>query len=463
MSPRAVSLAIGAAVTLAGGALVVSMVLLRAPDPPVPGNLDDADRAFATVAQASIDAVRDQPRDHQRWLTLGMMYEANQFMALAEECYATSAELGGGARAMYHLAVLRSRVGDVPGAIDAMQQTIAEDPSHGPAHWRLGFWLLDEHKLDEAEHAFREAMSHRSGPFDLAGEIGLARVYMMRGELDRAEAILQPTSQRPSPYAVYASHLLGTTLSRKGRMEEAKAALARGRAAEPVFPDPLHEQINAYRTDAEWLVMQAKGLVARGTFDQAIAMLEQAAHDRPNDSFVLNNLAIAYVGARRFDDANRVLESMLADSPGSYQGHFNLALAAHARASLAKDVQAAALRDEAIAHLDESLRLNPTFGGALGMKADLMAQSGHAEEALALYYQGLATEPTSGLWWRGAALSAAACGRFDEAMNCAAQLEALQPGDPHVAQLREQVQTMRDQSTRDLSEQMPGRTQSGNR
>jgi tetratricopeptide (TPR) repeat protein len=451
-------------VLVAGGALVLKSALWRAPEPPVPADLGSTDRAFAEAAQRAIERVRQQPREHERWLTLGMVYEANQMMSLAEECYATSEALGGSARATYHLAVLRSRLGDIPGAVEAMRRTIAADDSHGPAHWRLGFWLLDQNELEGAESAFREAMSHRSGPFDLAGEIGLARLSMQRGELDRAQAILGPIAARPSPYAPYASHLLGTTLARKGQFEEARAALARGRASEPIFPDPLYEQISAHRTDSEWLVLRAKGLVSRGDFAPAIALLEEALHDRPGDAFVLNNLAVAYVGARRFAEATALLERVLEASPGSYQGHYNAALAAHAQASLADEAQAAALRASALEHLDESLRLNPAFGGALGMKADMLHDAGLDAEALELYFQGLATEPTSAMWWRGAALSAAAIGEHEQALACIAQLEALRPGDPQITQLTQltqltqEVELMRTPTHGESNALMPNRT-----
>ena len=446
------------AVLAAGAALTYNLYFSPAPDPPVPADLATADRAFVQLAQRAIDDVRAQPRDPDRWLTLGMVYESHQLMQLALQCYAASASLGGGARATYHLAVLRGRIGDVPAAIDAMRTTIDLDDSHGPAHWRLGFWLLDQNKLDEAEAAFRDAMSHRIGPFDLAGEIGMARVHVHRGKLDRAHAILQPLAARPSPYAAYASHLLGTVLARKERPDEAKVALARGRASEPVFADPLHEKINEFRTDPEWIVTQAKDMVTRGEFDGAIAMLEAARNERPDDAVIQNNLAIALIGARRFDEAESILKLVLRGAPGSSQGHFNLALAAHARAALSGAADAAALQTEAMSHLDEALRLNPSFGGALGFKAEILREDGGHEAALELYFQALAVEPTSGMWWRGAVQSAAACGRFADAHRCIEQLNALRPGDPQIAALMSEVHSMERAAQSANNARRPDRT-----
>jgi predicted TPR repeat methyltransferase len=93
------------------------------------------------------------------------------------------------------------------------------------------------------------------------------------------------------------------------------------------------------------------------------------------------------------------------------------------------------------------------------MKAGMLRESGQHDEALELYFQALATEPTSAMWWRGAALSAAAIGEREQAVQCIAQLEALRPGDPQVAQLRREVEAISgadaDRAT------MPERTHTG--
>lgn len=446
----------GALIAAAVGVTVLLPAIRPTPEPPVPSELASSSAEFSAMANKAIDDVRAMPSNHERWLTLGMVYEANQFMEPARTCYETSAQLGGGARATYHLAVLRGRLGDVAGAVEAMRKTIDVDPSHGPAHWRLGFWLLDLNELDQAESAFLEAMSRRMGPYDLAGEIGLARVAIMRGQLDRAVAVLTTLTNRPSPYVSYANHLLGTALARLGEREEAQRALSRGRAAEPVFPDALHEQLNAYRLDTDWKVSRAKTLVARGEYSSAIAILEQAAHDKPGDLLVTNNLAIAMCGAGRMTESIALLDRVLDDRPGSYQGHFNMALALRARATLVDEAEQAELREQALAHLDEALRLNPTFDGALGMRADMLREDGRFDEALENCFQALATEPASEMWWRQAAMIALDAHDFDRAQSCAQQLGTLRPGDPQVATLLRDI-TARRAST-SSEEQMPLRT-----
>ncbi len=70
-----------------------------------------------------------------------------------------------------------------------MRRAIELNPTYAAAYWRLGLWLLDQNQIEGAEHAFDRATEIDAS--DRAGWVGLARVYLQRGETARAAGLLE--------------------------------------------------------------------------------------------------------------------------------------------------------------------------------------------------------------------------------------------------------------------------------
>ena len=166
------------------GTAASTIAAASAPSPPLPPDLDAAEPELVMIIRQAHQAVVEQPLDHQRWITLGLVYWANSRYALARDCHAVATTLRpSSARAHYHLAMATSACNELDASIELMQRAIDLDDGYSPAHWRLGEWLLDAGRYPEAEASFRRSMAIE--PRDPAGPVGLAGPCFARGACTR--------------------------------------------------------------------------------------------------------------------------------------------------------------------------------------------------------------------------------------------------------------------------------------
>jgi tetratricopeptide (TPR) repeat protein len=129
--------------------------------------------------------------------------------------------------------------------------------------------------------------------------------------------------------------LLGITLGKLGRLDEAAEALREAIRIDPSYVDARYNLSACYRL--------------QGRFAEELATLQEALRALPENDQLLYALGLAHARAQRADEAAAVFRRAVAAAPGS----------ANARYELAVQLEQQGLLDEALSELREAQRLRP--------------------------------------------------------------------------------------------------------
>ena len=449
---------------IAGGGVAFRTLRTSGPAPPALADLGPLAPEIADIVRQARESVTQNPRDGARWGRFGMVCDANGLTGAARHAYASAAALQPSeAKWPFHLAVIESRLGRTDDAVRDMRRAIDSNPQYAPAYWRLGSWLLDENRSGEAERAFGRATEIDAA--DRAGWIGLARVYLQRGENERAAGLLERLVAA-APAEGYTLQLLGTAYRQLGRTEEAASASQVGAKSAPQWSDPWTDEMLAFRRGYAALLKDATAYIVEGRFPQAIGILETLGRDKPDDLVLMAHLGQVYVAAGRDADGVSLLEAVVAREPDRFEAHVDLAtghmhLGNLARAR-AEAERAVALNGSyapgyetlgliewrggntrgAIAAFDRSVRLDPRNARALVWKAMAQTNDGRAADALATFERAARTDPTSVDAWIG--IANAQMNRHDLSAAGAAvrNAERLQPDRPAVKAIGDRLRSL---------------------
>jgi len=294
------------------------------PDVPLPADV-------ASVVDPLIAAARERPPSGGDLRRLGMAYEANGRDELAFAAYERAVALDAtDARAAYHLARMQHERGDYDAALASIARVHELAPSYGPAWRRHGDWLFESGRLDEAETSYRRAFERDR---DAASALAWARLELERGDAEEAARLASEVA-RAAPQIAHASYLWGKALVLAGREDEAEPLLARFDGSPPPDPDPWQDEVDELAAGYHALMEEARALVGAGRGDAALALLERAFDENPDDVTMQSMLCAAYVDAGRFDDALSMLRAALERQPDHYRIVMNLAIVERARGRL---------------------------------------------------------------------------------------------------------------------------------
>ena len=356
--------------------------------PPVPERLAEMDGDLAAHIEQRASAVREEPGNADRWLQLGLLYEAHEVYEPALECYRRVVELDHDqARAWYHLALMQNEAGDLESAIESLQRVGGLEASYAPAWWQRGLLLLDLGRLDEAEAAFIEA--RRVAPRDAAAAAGLARVALQRGEAEEAVRILEALLTGGARQT-YLHHLLGSAYRQLQQWDLAEAHLTRGREGQAVWSDPWGHEALAHRIEFYGLLEDATGASDSGRSEAAIPVMEELLRKRPEDRRTLSSLSRAYLRVGRIDDGLQLLNRMLELYPDHFEAELNLAAAHEYLGDL----------EQALAHVDRSIELNPEYAPTYRRRGSILGRQGRLEDAAVEYERAVRLAPNDRLAWK---------------------------------------------------------------
>lgn len=381
---------------IAGAAIGVWWWRLRpadVPAPPRPASLDQADPTVRDLIVRGMEIVRTRPTDAESRRELGMMFEANGFFAEAAACYQTAVDLAPDDWLNhYRLALAQgNRLSEIERALAHLQRAVDLNPAYPAGHWRLGFWLLDLGRTADAEQRFKAALDlDRHSP---AARLGMARVRLDQQAYREAVRLLEPLWQARSPNTPYASLLLGRAYRGLGEDEAARSALLRGQGSTPVLGDE-HQTLPAeYRVGVESQMEVAKMFAQQGQTARAVQVLETLVAQRSDDLNLVNNLAIAYRTNNQLPQAERTVRDLLDVHAEFAPGHLSLAAVLYQQ-SFAPQADRTSLRDEAMAHLDRALTINPSLSDALRHKATMFEEDGLYAEAARSWLDVVRADPS---------------------------------------------------------------------
>jgi len=192
--------------------------------------------------------------------------------------------------------------------VDAVEVFVKEHPEFPSGYTMLGRLMLDAGQFDEAEEAYKEALTRQPtmpGPL-----IGIAQVKERQGLL-RESCDAYREVLRVCPDHVGAWIALGGLLVANGDFAEAGDVLLRA------FDLAPH-----HAATSERLVL---ALTKSGRSDEAVAVLRRRLAERPDLAAVRNSLAMALSGRGEYGEAIDLLEQGYRNDPQAYRLANNLA------------------------------------------------------------------------------------------------------------------------------------------
>jgi tetratricopeptide (TPR) repeat protein len=443
---------------------VFRTVQARAPKLPTLAQLGPLAPEIEDIVRQARESVAQNPGDASRWGRLGMVCEANGLAGAARDAYATAGAVQSSEpKWWYHLASVESRLGRIDDAVRDMRHAIDLNPTYAPAFWHLGLWLLDQNQTEGAERAFNRATEIDAT--DRAGWIGLARVYLQRGENARAAGLLERLVGA-APAEGYTLQLLGTAYRRLGRLDQAVSASQVGAKGEPQWTDPWTGEMLEFRRGRAALMKDATAYIVAGDFPQAIRILEQLRREKPDDLVLMAHLGQVYVAAGREADGVPLLERVVAREPDRFEAYVDLATGYMHQNDLVK-ARAAADRavslnnsyspayetmglvlsrggDErgAIAAFDTAVRLDPRNARALVWMGMVQTNAGRTADALVTFQRAAQTDPTSVDAWVGIANAQMSRHNLGGAVEALRNAQRLQPDRPVVKATSERLRSL---------------------
>lgn len=342
---------------------------LTTPMPPDLNRLAPQLRAYVIEKAAW---ARAAPRSAQRQATLGMVYAANALWLEARAAFANAARLDPKEPlARLYFAVATQELGRREEALSLLRQLAAQFPDFAPGHYRLGEALLQRGAAAEAGPCFERLMA--LAPAEWRGPAGLGEVKLRLGDAREAAKWLEKAVQL-DPAAKPAHHLLGQAYQRLERAEDARLELRLGLDAKHYpMPDAWSVTAPQHMKLLQDQIQMALEYVQGGRPDRAIGVLEAARAFYPNDSLLLNNLALAYNQARQPLKAAGLLQQVLQQNSRH----------APALAALAASCLALGLTNEALAHANRAVELAPNNAQSHLAKADVWLALDQDAQALA--------------------------------------------------------------------------------
>jgi len=239
-------------------------------------------------------------------------------------------------------------------ATDLLAQVEEQAPGDPQVAFSIGMVFVDWKRYEEAEPAFARALKAAPTNFDILYNLGLAATRA--GHLDRALEVFQTAlRQRPSdPDCLY--HL-GSVYAAKGRNDQAVILLLQAHNAAP------------HRTDI--LFALAHTSEEMGFYADAASAIDKYLKLKPNDDIARRERGFCYARGAKLDLGLQDLRWYAQKYPKDPRGLYELAIAETVRE-----------RDQALAHLNQALVLDPNMTAARYARAMLYYQKSQFTESI---------------------------------------------------------------------------------
>jgi tetratricopeptide (TPR) repeat protein len=390
---------------------------------PVPAGLDEVDVQVRAYLEEHVDRVRAAPGDPDRHATLGLVYAGNGFWPEALGCFDNVARLRpDDPLAHLYRAVATRELGDLEGAVAALDELTRRFDSFPQGFAHLGDALLQAGRPEEAEEPFLRLIE--LAPGEWRGYAGLAAVRLAEQRHEPAAELLE-RAVGLAPDARIAHHRLGQAYRGLGRLDDARRELALGQdARKHPMPDAWSAQVPDHQKVLKDQFSLARQWRARGRPERGVEILEEALEWHPDHLDVMSNLGLAYYHANRAADARRLLEQVIEREPRRYRDHVNIA-ACHLRLGDHEAALAASMR---------AITMAPELAETYRARASILVALGRDDEAVAALESALERDRRNADTYVRLAASLARVGRTAEARDRLAEAIERDPGhfDAHV-------------------------------
>jgi tetratricopeptide (TPR) repeat protein len=252
--------------------------------------------------------------------------------------------------------------------------------------------------------------------------------FHQAGQVQEAERRYRQILQgAPADSTVW--YLLGSACQTQGKLDDAVLCYEEALRWRPEFVE----------------VLTNLGLVYRfqGRAGEAMACYRKALAINPAFSAAHNNLGLTLLDERKWAEAAARFQEAVRLDPNNAEARYNLGTALEEqRKLLGVDSQAAAYYeqavqsfdqgrlDDAVAALQQALRVQPDYAEAYSKLGSTYFRQGRHDEAAASYRQAIAIKPASSAFHRDLGSVLVAQGKFQEAEAVCREAVGLQPADP---------------------------------
>lgn len=193
-----------------------------------------ANRKMEKTSQESMSGLRIMRRSGPR---SAPGYESSSSQNMAPEIHTTSVRHGApditsstNADYHYHLALDFLKNDQLPPADEQLRQALASDPHHEQARLTLAEMLIRQKRIAEAQMIVFEGIAYATDQLPFV--IELAKIYLEKGDVDRARNVLEQYEDAPEGNASYFG-LLAAVYQRSGKHELALPAFEKALRLDP--------------------------------------------------------------------------------------------------------------------------------------------------------------------------------------------------------------------------------------
>ncbi len=404
---------------------------------PAPPRLSAQQKVIEDHLRERYDAAVDDPSSIATVGALCIAYHADMFFDQAERCYEFAETLAPDDwRWIYHRAVIQSERGGGDALLANLRTVVERAPRLGPAWLRLGEAEFKAGRYDDAATAWQRARDVPAAAADTASprhvtevplsayaSLGLARIALVNGDVDRARTILEQVNAATSGFGP-ALRLLADSYRQLGREDEATRLVYRAGRLPPFTPyaDPVIDELARESRNSIFLLRVASEANLSINAEWSEYLTRRALEFDPNNPEVVLKLARILRTVERNEEALMLFERYQEMVPGDYQvlAHIGSCLSAMGRFGEAESYFRQALKglDDPVTHYNMGL---------------LLALTGRVNEAIQEYESALERDPMHSDARTNLAAALARQGRLDRA---AAELRRLLEHDPENAGAR---------------------------
>ncbi len=365
--------------------------------------------------------------------TGGDIWQASE---LIEDALAADPE---SSRAMLASAKLALRDGSTAAAREKLERALEIDPTYATAWGFLGEIEWRRGELDQAEHAYSQAIEFARN--DSAYRLQRALVFIQSGSLEKAQKEVNILQKQFSPQQPGVSYAQGLIQLRRNELSQAITSLDAATLAGNSYPLAyfylalIHSQQGnlaqaqsnsdkflAIAPNHPWARKLAASLRLRaGKSDEAEELLRPVVTAFPGDITALNLLAASLASQGKSDESLDLLKKVVELQPDS----------ADAQSRLGQGLLAAGQETVGLEHLQAALQLDPKSQRADTLLVLNYLRQGNFEAAIKAGQDYRRRNPAEIAPYNLLGQVYLAAGDNDSARNAFEQVLELEPGDPN--------------------------------
>lgn len=408
------------------------------PRPPA-GQVEASVLRQLELAYRLIEATRARGGDEARahaYGQLGELYAAYDLWESAAPALRNARRLETGAfRWAYLSGYVDQQRARLETAAESFERALEIEPRHLAAWLRLGEARLDLHQTAAARRAFERALE--IDPEAAAAHFGFGRALAQADDPDGAAEHFE-RALRLQPEATQIHFPLAQVYRRQGRLDQARAQLARHGEGKVSFPDPLVESLTRKAAGGAFHKFVGDQAALAGRYREAVDAYRRAVAADAENYFYRKSLGLTLNQLGDVASAVRQLEAalgLLSKLPEA-QRPAEVVEVRFSLGGLAMNRDDAASARE---HFEAVLAADPGYAPAHLQLGNLAGRAGRLEEALAHFSRVLELQPDDPQALLQRATTLMDLGRFAEAVPDLRRRIQLEPGDRRAQWLLERA------------------------